>query len=91
MNNTKYMNAVAGADLERVNGGYLYHNKSGNTLDVINDKTGDVLSSIKLSTDSWKRAQNVGDGQRMAGRLSQKRDFISEDQLNQLRRTGSIG
>ncbi len=89
MNNIINMNAMATEDLERVNGGYLYNN-SGKTIDVIDDKTGSVLYSIKIGTDAWTRAQNVGDGQRMAAKLKQSRAFISGDQLNQLRRTGSI-
>lgn len=89
MNNTNNMNRIATEDLERVNGGYLYNN-SGKTVDVIDDKTGSVLHSIKIGTDVWTRAQNVGDAQRMAGKLKQSREFISGDQLNQLRRTGSI-
>ena len=89
MKNRKYMQTMTPEDLGKVNGGYLYHNP-GNTIDVIDDKTGNVLSSIKIGTDVWTRAQNVGDAQRMAANLNQSRAFISGEQLDQLRRTGSI-
>ena len=80
---------MAAEDLESVNGGYLYHNHA-KTIDVIDDKSGNVLDSVNISSDVWKRFQNMRDAEKKAAKLNQSKAYISDDQLNQLRRTGSI-
>ena len=66
--------------LDDVAGGYLYRNHDDLRWEVIDDKTGDVRGSFYFKSNAEDNAKELG----------QSKKEISWDQLDRLRKTGSI-